>query len=145
MHRALADLAADTKKSLGWVAPDVPLISNLDIYGNIALIRQYHENLPANESRRLVEGYLRRYGLEKMAAKRSSALTDGERLRIMLIRAVMVRDAVLVINQPLKIMPYDTDPEFLAEALKVIDDSFKECYILDLAWNKDRYRIPDAS
>lgn len=121
------------------------MISNLDILGNIALIRQYHENLSANESRLLVEGYLRRYGLEKIAAKRSPDLTDEERFRVMLIRAVMVRDAVLIINQPFKIMPYDKEPGFLADTLKVIDDSFKECYIFDLAWNKDRYRIPDAS
>lgn len=121
------------------------MIANLDIYGNIALIRQYHENLPENESRRLVDGYLRRYGLEKMAGKRSPDLTDEERFRVMLIRAVMVRDAVLVISQPFKIMPYDKAPEFLGESLKLIDDSFKECYIFDLAWNKDRYRITDAS
>ena len=135
----------DKKDRLGWVAPDAPLISNLDVCGNIALIRQYHENLPAKEACRLAEGYLRRYDLERIASKRDPLLTDEERFCVMLLRAIMVKDAVLVINQPFKIMPYGKDPAFLDNALKVIDDSFKECYIFDLAWNKDRYRTSDAS
>ncbi|MBI4632391.1 MAG: hypothetical protein HY742_00650 [Deltaproteobacteria bacterium] len=122
----------------------MPLISNLDVYGNIALIRQCHEHLPTNEARRLVEGYLRRYALERIASKRDPALTDEERFRVMLLRAIMVKDPVLVINQPFKIMHYGKDLGFFDDTLKVIDDSFKECYIFDLTWNKDRYRMSDA-
>ena len=123
----------------------MPLLSNLDVYGNIALIRQYHENQPETGARRLVEGYLRRYGLESISSKRSLALTDEEKFCVTLLRAIMVRDATLVIDQPFKIIPYGKGTGFLDDVLKVIDDSFKECYIFELAWHKDRYRIADAS
>jgi hypothetical protein len=43
------------------VAADVPLISNLDILGNLALIKQYREDLPKLEAESLVLSYLRRF------------------------------------------------------------------------------------
>jgi hypothetical protein len=68
----------------------VPLISNLDVWINIALIKQYHQNLSRNAAEREVLGYLRRYGLEVIAYKRNPALTAEQRFRVMLLRAAMV-------------------------------------------------------
>ena len=39
----------------GLVSLDVPLISNLPVWSNIALIRQYHENMPWEEAKRLAQ------------------------------------------------------------------------------------------
>jgi ABC-type nitrate/sulfonate/bicarbonate transport system ATPase subunit len=101
--------------------------------------------MPAAEARRLAEEYLRRYGLEGISSKRGPALTNEQKFCVMLLRAIMVRDAILIIDQPYKILIYSKVAGYLDDLLKVIDDSFKECYIFDLPWNKDRYRITDAS
>ena len=48
--KRLNDFTAKHKKNLGLVSLDVPLLSNLDVWVNIALIKQYHENLSADKA-----------------------------------------------------------------------------------------------
>lgn len=126
------------------VSLEAPLISNLDVWGNIAMIKEYHQNLPRREAEKLVLQYLRRYGMESAAYKRNPALTNGERFCVMLLRAAMVEDAIVVIDRPFTIMPDIKDASFIDEAIKKIDDLFAQCHILDCSWNKDRYRMDDA-
>ncbi len=141
LGRELNDFTAQYKKNLGLVSLDVPLLSNLDVWVNIGLIKQYHENLSANKAQILVLSYLARYGLEDISNKRNSALTNRERFCAMLIRATMVRDAVVVIDRPFTIMPDAQDDRFIYDSLKAVDDSYRECHIFDYVWSKDRYRI----
>ncbi len=101
--------------------------------------------MSVKEARRTVEQYLCRYGLEGISSKRVPALTNEEKFCTMLLRAILVREAILVIDQPYKILIYSKATGYLDDILKVIDDLFEECYIFDLTWNKDRYRITDAS
>ena len=141
LDKALSDFAIKNKQNLGLVSLDVPLISNLDVWINIALIKQYHENLPEDKAEVLVLQYLQRYGMEHIAKKRNPALFNKERFCTMLLRAAMVVDSIIVIDRPFKIIPDVPDDQFIYDLLKRIDDSFKECHIFDYAWFKDRYRI----
>ena len=132
-------------KCLGLVSLDVPLISNLDVWINIALIRQYHRNLSRKAAEKEVRGYLRRFHLEKIAHKRSPALTNQERFRVMLLRAAMVDDAKIVIDRPFKIMPELQDSRFIFDSIGVIDDLYRVSFIFDYCWFQDRYRMNDAT
>jgi ABC-type lipoprotein export system ATPase subunit len=145
LEKELNDFAIKNKKNLGLVSLDVPLISNLDVWINIALIRQYHQNLPPEEAEKEVVRYLQRYHLEKIAHKRSSALTDEERFCVMLLRAAMVADAIIVIDRPFKILPELQNSQFIFDSIRVIDDLYRESRIFDYIWFKDRYRIIDAT
>ena len=145
LEKALNHFAMKNKRCLGLVSLDVPLISNLDIWINIALIRQYHQNLSRSEAEKEVWEYLRRYHLEKIAHKRSPALTNQERFRVMLLRAAMVANATIVIDRPFKIMPELQDSRFIFESIGVIDDLYSESRIFDYFWFQDRYRISDAT
>ena len=145
LEKELNDFAIKNKKNLGLVSLDVPLISNLDVWINIALIRQYHQNLPPEEAEKEVVRYLQRYHLEKIAHRRSSALTDEERFCVMLLRAAMVVDAILVIDRPFKILPELQNSQFIFDSIRVIDDLYRESRIFDYIWFKDRYRIIDAT
>jgi ABC-type lipoprotein export system ATPase subunit len=145
LEKELNDFAIKNKKSLGLVSLDVPLISNLDVWINIALIRQYHQNLPPEEAEKEVVRYLQRYHLEKIAHRRSSALTDEERFCVMLLRAAMVADAIIVIDRPFKILPELQNSQFIFDSIRVIDDLYRESRIFDYIWFKDRYRIIDAT
>ncbi|MBN1614749.1 MAG: hypothetical protein JW950_09815, partial [Deltaproteobacteria bacterium] len=84
------------RMNLGLVSPDAPLISNLDVWANIALIRQYHQNMPRDKAQRLAIDHLRRFDMEAIAHRRNANLNGEESFYAMLLRAVMVPDAVIV-------------------------------------------------
>lgn len=134
---------ADHKSHLGLVSLEVPLISNLPVWSNIALIRQYHENMPWEEAKTLVLDLLQRFGMAATAEKRNPSLTAEERFCIMLIRAAMVRDAVVVLDRPFRIFPDLQDGRFFTDALRKVDDLIAEAHIFDYNWEKERYGTND--
>lgn len=134
---------ADHRSHLGLVSLEVPLISNLPVWSNIALIRQYHENMPWEEARALVVGLLQRFGMAATAEKRNSSLTAEERFCIMLIRAAMVRDAVVVLDRPFRILPDLREGRFFTDAFRKVDDLIAEVHIFDYSWEKGRYGATD--
>ena len=140
----LSNFIETNKKNLGLVSLDVPLLSNLDVWTNIALIKQYHENLSAGKARALVLGYLREYGMEHIADRRNPVLTSRERFCAMLVRAAMVKDAIIVIDRPFTVLTDIKDDRFVYDALKVVANSFRECHIFDYIWLKERYRTVAA-
>jgi ABC-type nitrate/sulfonate/bicarbonate transport system ATPase subunit len=127
------------------VSEDVPLISNLDVWINIALIKQYHQNLSRDAAEGEVMGYLHRYGLEMIAHKRNPALTAEQRFRVMLLRAAMVTEAIVVIDRPFRLLPALQDSRFVYDSLHIIADLYDKCYVFDYLWFKDRYRINDGA
>jgi len=58
----------------------------------------------------------------------------------MLLRAAMVRDSIIAVDRPFTIITDAKDDRFIYDALKVIENLFKECHIFDYVWLKDRYR-----
>lgn len=141
----LADFSRHHGQRIGMVSGDVPLISNLDVWINIALIKQYHENLSTDAAQEEVMGYLHRFHLEKIANKRNPALTAEQRFQIMLLRAVMVAKAVVVIDRPFRLLPALQDSRFIYDSLHIIADLYDKSYVFDYLWFKDRYRIDHAT
>lgn len=125
------------------MSPAAPLISNLSVCDNIALIPQYHRNMPRREARAMALDILGRFGLKEIAGKRNPALTEEERFRAMLIRAAMVEGAVMAIDRPLSLLTHLPDGRFLWEALRKIDDLIAEVHIFDYTWEKERYGVTD--
>lgn len=141
----LSTLTLRHRQNLGVVSEDVPLISNLDVLSNIALIKQYHQNLPHETAKKEVVGYLKRYQLDKIANKRNAALTPEQRFRILLLRAAMMMEAVIIIDRPFKLLSEHHDSYFIYDSLNIIDDLYNRCYITDYAWLKDRYGMSDVA
>lgn len=141
--RELQSFSAAHKTRLGLVSLEAPLISNLSIWSNIALIRQYHQNMPRHEARTFTEDLLRRLGMVSIAEKRNPALTTEERFCAMLLRASMVRDAILVLDRPFSILTNLRDGHFIMESLRKIDDMVAEIHIFDYSWEKGRYGSED--
>jgi ABC-type sugar transport system ATPase subunit len=139
----LEGFLADHRSHLGLVSLEVPLISNLPVWSNIALIRQYHENMPWEEAKTLALDLLQRFGMAATAEKRNSSLIAEERFCIMLIRAAMVRDAVVVLDRPFRILPDLQNGRFFTDALRKVDDLIAEAHIFDYNWEKERYGATD--
>ncbi|HOE80011.1 MAG: hypothetical protein PHW80_08335 [Smithellaceae bacterium] len=106
---------------------------------NIALIKQYHENMPKRQARRLALTSLERFGLGAIALRRNPALGNEERFCVMLLRAAMVKDAMILIDQPFQMVPHLKDSGFIMNALKKIDDLYASCHIFDYRWMQDKY------
>lgn len=139
LEQALAVISEEHRVRLGLVAMDVPLISNLDILGNLALIKQFRENLPKREAESLALSYLQRFDMERIAYRRNPNLSAEERFCVMLIRAVLVPEAFVVIDRPLKIVPDLQDNHFFHDMMTRVADSWSSCVIFDYPWNRERY------
>jgi ABC-type lipopolysaccharide export system ATPase subunit len=123
------------------VSVDVPLISNQDVWMNIALIKQYHENIPRNQAEKIVLNALNCLDLTHIAHKRNASLTSEERFCVMLLRAVMVNDALVMIDRPFKIIPHLRDIDYIFQILKKIDDFYVTCHIYDYKWMAEKYGV----
>jgi ABC-type lipopolysaccharide export system ATPase subunit len=145
LEEGLQSFIITHKPRLGLVSLEAPLISNLAVWSNIALIRQYHENMPKHQARRLTEDLLRRLDMVSMAEKRNPALTTEERFCAMVLRASMVRDAILVLDRPFNILTDLRDGLFIMETLRKLTDLIAESYIFDYSWEKERYGGADDS
>lgn len=106
---------------------------------NIALIKSYHENMSGNQAQKRAVEYLERLDLGPIAHKRNPALMPEERFCVMLLRAAMMKDAVILIDQPFKIIPHLHDIQFIKTAMKKIDDLYLSCHIYDYKWMEAKY------
>ncbi|MFA5181254.1 MAG: hypothetical protein WC405_08015 [Syntrophales bacterium] len=127
------------KDHLGLVSLDAPLISNLSVLSNIALIKQYHGRLSVREAEDIAKMYLTKLHLEDIATKRNPVLLEEQRFCVMVLRAVMVENAMVVIDRPFKIMSDLDDTRFIRDVLTSVEDLFQECHVFDYLWNEKRY------
>jgi ABC-type lipoprotein export system ATPase subunit len=127
------------KHRLGLVSLDAPLISNLSVLSNIALIKQYHGRLSVREAEDITLMHLTKLHLEDIATQRNPVLLEEQRFCVMVLRAVMVENAMVVIDRPFKIMPDLDDTRFIRDVLTSVDDLFQECHVFDYLWNEKRY------
>lgn len=141
MIQTLQDLPHQYDHPLGWVSIDIPLISNLNVWVNIALIKQYHENLPVDQAADMARQLLRRFQMEPIFYRRNAHLTEEERFCAMLLRAAMVPRGVLVLDRPFEILSSHGDSAFLHQALGTVNDLFTKCYIFDYTWQKNKYGL----
>ncbi len=141
LGRALAIIVRANQNRLGMVSADIPLISNLEVQQNIALILQYHEDLPRDLAYGRVLELLGRLRLEGLARLRPASLAARERFLVMLLRAVVVREASVVIERPFRILTEDKDALLLLDVLDRIKDLYHDCHIYDLAEQRDRYGL----
>jgi ABC-type molybdenum transport system ATPase subunit/photorepair protein PhrA len=82
---------------------------------------------------------LQRLGLENIANQRNPSLSNEERFCVMLLRAVMVRDAIVIIDRPFKIIPHLNKSNFFLDTLKKIEDFYINCHIYDYKWMAEKY------
>jgi hypothetical protein len=139
LNEAFEEFMKTNRYRAAPVSVDVPLISNQEVWTNIALIKQYHENMPRVQAEKFVLDALKRLDLVHIAYLRNPSLTNEERFCVLLLRACMVRDALVMIDRPLKIIPHLQGSGFIFETLKKIDDLYTTCYIYDYKWMAEKY------
>jgi ABC-type lipoprotein export system ATPase subunit len=135
----LAELKRSHAHHLGLVTKELPLLSNLSAWQNIALIKQYHENLGIKKSYETALDLLTRLGIESVAHKRNPQLSEEEIFFVKLIRAVMFLDAKIAIDRPFRQVGESLHPELLHQNLQTLSRYYLRCFIFDYQSNQERY------
>lgn len=92
---------------MGFMPQRDQLFEWRSIYDNVMLGLQIrHDRDPAH--RRNVEGLLKRYGLWEFAAKRPDQLSGGMRQRCALIRTLATQPDILLLDEPVSALDYQT-------------------------------------
>jgi ABC-type sugar transport system ATPase subunit len=115
-----------------------PLLSNLDIIENIALIKEVHEGFSRDKALAVAQEALNAVGAGHIAHFRSVKCSVKELFIAQLIRATMVQYAKIVIIRPF-VMLKDTE-----EIQTIVDVVFQiakthDCTVLDMKINRSKY------
>lgn len=121
------------------VADELPLRANLSVLENIAIVPQYRQNLSFEAAADLAWGLLAKLGQTGCALKRDPALTCVERFAAKLLRAVISQPPIILIDRPALLLPDIHYPPYLETTLQALADDYRDCRILDYAWNTPLY------
>ena len=86
------------------ISEETPLISNLDMKENIALIKEVHHHKNRLEAEREAQETLQKMGYEYLGDLRKSKCNDFERFVVMLARASMCDKETILIQSPFSLV-----------------------------------------
>lgn len=132
-----AFLAANAHTAL--VSAELPLRANLVVLENIAVVPQYRDNLGYRDAADLAWNLLLEAGYTDAAYKRDPGLTHEERFAAKLLRVVMSRPPVILIDRPGLQLPDNLYPPLVEALLQRLASHLNECWIVDYRWNEPLY------
>lgn len=127
------------ERDYALVSLDTPLISNLNMLENIALIKEVHEGLSIKKAETLALEMLEKINLISIAQSRSSQLTQQEIFYVIFIRAMMTKESKIYITTPFSLINNLRDITILINDIMILD-SKKEIFILDIIINEIHYK-----
>jgi NitT/TauT family transport system ATP-binding protein len=108
--------AADTLNEITFIFQDFSLLPWLNVRDNIAFVLKHHK-LGAAELERRVANALERTGVSDFAAALPKQLSGGMRQRVGIARALAVRPAVFLMDEPLSALDAQTRELLLDDIL----------------------------
>jgi len=121
------------------ISTETPLISNLNMNENIALIKEVHKHLQIKEAEDIATKYLNKINLSKIGLLRLSQCKPIEIFYVMYIRALMMPEKNLVIVSPFNIIRNVKNMQDVIENLAILNDD-KNILIIDTITNESRYK-----
>ena len=122
------------------VSLETPLLSNLSIIENIALIEEVHQNLPREVAHTNALEKLSLLRLETIAMSRIASCNQFEYFNVLLIRASMMLDAKIYVVLPLQ--QFHTNSSIGDMLQSIVDVSVEEkITILDLVSSVEDYKL----
>ncbi|MDE2364241.1 MAG: ABC transporter ATP-binding protein [Hyphomicrobiales bacterium] len=106
---------------LTFVFQDFALLPWRDVAGNVALALE-HRALSPHETKTIVADVLARTGLSDFAAALPKQLSGGMRQRVGLARALAVRPAVLLMDEPLSALDSQTRDLLMDDLSRLLED-----------------------
>jgi len=123
-----------------FVSTSTPLLSNLSMIENIALIMQFHEHLSRKKSQKIAYDALKALGLISIAPLRYDACSDKDIFYVQLIRAFVKKGAKIIIDQPFVFLAEENSINFILDALDALLIPYQQVMIIDLKNQESRYK-----
>ena len=128
-----------TKKEYSLISKNTPLISNLDMLENIALIREVHKHLPTKEAQAEARESLRKIDLENISLNRLNQCNSYEIFCVCLIRALMTKEADVIIVTPFHLIDNLREIQTIVSVIEKLEVQ-KNILILDTISNETHYK-----
>jgi len=125
-------------KNYTLISPETPLISNLSMIENIALIKEVHEFLSTQKAEKIAFEELKRLSLEEIAEKRLIACSPNEILYVMIIRALMMPQKSILLQTPYAIVNNLGDIKTILSNITQLEH-IKDIMIIDVITNAHYY------
>jgi ABC-type lipoprotein export system ATPase subunit len=116
----------------------VPLVSNLNIFENIAIVMQANLNTSSSKVESYVFSLLDKFDLRHLSLSYKDELSSGERFIIKIIRASVYSDLPIVIIDPFEMISHKYSVEWFCEIFDTLDID-KNIVIIDVLHNKKLY------
>lgn len=121
------------------ISAELPLRANLSVLENIALVPQYRDNAPALQAGERAWALLESLGESACAHQRDPDLTHQQRFVAKLLRVVIGRPSIIVIERPGLLLPDTAYPAYLADCLAKLENKINTLWIVDYRWNAPLY------
>lgn len=128
----------NTLENYSLISKDTPLISNLNMLENIALIKEVHELLSIEKAENTANEYLAKIGLSQIGLKRLNQCTSVEIFYVMFIRALMSKEMNVIIATPFYLISNLRDIQPILDNIEILNEN-KNIFIFDNITNKSHY------
>ena len=115
------------------VSEATPLLRDLNVIENIALILEYHDKISIKKAQSCVNDLLKRCGADILRYKKVYELDKKDTIVIKYIRAYMSSLEIILIDRPFSMLDKMEDMKSIFELNEVLDD--KATQIVDLKSN----------
>ena len=130
----IGGVPATSLNPLTFVFQDFALLPWRDVAGNVAFALE-HRGLPDAERRAIVDDVLARTGLGDFASALPNQLSGGMRQRVGLARALAVRPAILLMDEPLSALDSQTRDLLMDDLERLLEQG--EMSVLYVTHNLD--------
>ena len=131
--------AIRTEQRAGFVSPDIPLLSNLSVYDNISLVPRYLTTEKDESIRAEIEKLLDLLGISDSTVKKTFQLDSETIFKVKLLRALMLKDSVTVIDRPFVMLNTAADIKPVVKMLDTLALDDRKIIFFDFEWNKSKY------
>ena len=127
------------EQSAGMVSPDIPLLSNLSVYDNIALVSRYHTNEKDKDIRDVILKQLDILNIRALKFEKPFQLDSETIFKVKLLRALRLKDSLTIIDRPFVMLNNIADITPVMAMLETLEEYVGKCVFFDFEWNKSKY------
>ena len=121
------------------ISKETPLISNLNMLENIALIKEFHDGFSIVKAEKDAHKQLDKIDMSHIELRRATECTSTEIFYIMLIRALMTKELNVIIVSPFSLLDNIRDIEVVLKDMNILNTK-KNIFLIDDTANAPHYK-----